>query len=120
MVLPHPEELDIGTSAPRPPEQAGAQVTAVVAGGDAQQPCVCVASRCDIEGVDFCVQALPQAIVGIAHHQCNLTHYAFSPFQAISPAHATRPPGPRWPSLVTSGAIAPNASLRATGPEDSC
>src|SRR5262249_27206390 len=51
-----PEQVDVPAPAPRPPEQPRAQVTAVIADGDAHQPAVEVAGRHAVEGLDLLVE----------------------------------------------------------------
>jgi hypothetical protein len=63
VVAVYPEKFDVAASAPRPPEQPAAEVTAVFAGGDAKQPDVVIASRRDVERVDFGIQTLSQTVL---------------------------------------------------------
>ena len=79
MIITHPEEFYVAASAPGPPEQPPTQLTAVPTGGDTQQPTVGVTRRRNIEGVDLCLQALPQAIIDIACQQRDLTHHRLLP-----------------------------------------
>jgi len=83
LVRPDPEQVDVTAPAPRPPEQPRAQVTAVVADGDAQQPAVGVAGRRGVEGADLLVEAFSQAVVGIAGHERDLTHHQL-PFPLLA------------------------------------
>lgn len=98
----HPRSTRTGRRA-SPRRRRGLQCTAAR---------ICVASRRDIEGVDFCIQALPQAIVDIAHHQCDLTHHPSPPSRPA--CQFTRPGRPVPVGLPRSPAstIAPNASPR--------
>ena len=56
MVFSHPQKADVAASAPGPPRQPRAHVTALAADSDAQQPAVGVASRRGVEGVDLLVE----------------------------------------------------------------
>jgi hypothetical protein len=72
-VRPDPQQVDVAALAPGPPEQPRAQVTAVFADGDAQQPAVGVAGRRGIKGVDLLVEAFSQTIVDITDCERGIT-----------------------------------------------
>ena len=98
LVRPDPEQVDGTASAPRPPEQPRAQVTAVFADGDAQQLAVGVAGRRGVEGIDLLVEEFARPLsVSLATNATSLViGFLFHCGQCVSPGVPADVKG--WPS----------------------